>query len=390
MKKILIVLTGMYYGGMERVSFITRDILLESNYKVDFVTLFTGDPDYKPGFKYVSLNCEIRKSKIGKIFVTFQRIHRMKKYKRKTKPDCVLTFGKSPAFSNIMSKGNEKIFVGIRSYDWLEEHNYGFLLEKYMYRKADKVISVSKLIQSDAENTFNLEKRKSFYLYNPYDCEMINNRALEKIDEFDIPTEKKIIVSVGRLEDQKGFYHLVKALSLLSEESKKGIKAYILGHGGKNGALKKLINALGLKNTIVLTGGQDNPYKFMKRADLYVMPSISEGFPNALVEAMAVGTPVLSADCKSGPREILSNDNIYKQAKGIEFAEYGILVRPMSDSKNYDAGCIEKCDRNLSSAIEKVLFNDDLLKDYGNRAKNRAKDFSYDSFKKKLLSIIES
>ena len=240
-KKILIVLTGMYYGGMERVSFITRDILLNANYDVDFVTLFTGNPDYQPGFEYVSLNCEIRKSKIGKIFVTFQRIHRMKQYKRKNKPDIVLTFGKSPAFSNIMLKGKEKVFIGIRSYDWLEEHNYGFFLDKYMYRKADKVISVSRLIQSDAEKVFNIEKKKSFYLYNPYDCEHINSRALESINEYDISEEKRIIVSVGRLEDQKGFYHLIKALSLLSEERKKSIQVYILGHGGRKDIIKKLI-----------------------------------------------------------------------------------------------------------------------------------------------------
>lgn len=386
MSKIVITIPGMYFGGMERVAFIARELLLGSGYDVELVTLFRGDPDYIPGFDYTCLECEVSPTKLGKVFTTLKRIRRLKQYKKFVKPDYVLTFGKSPSFCNVWSRCDEKIIVGIRSYDWLYSFYYGFHLEKLMYKKADKVVSVSKLIQLDAEKIFSIPSEKSTYLYNPYDLQVICNKAREKITEFDIPTDKKIVVSVGRLENQKGFYHLIKAISLL--DSKKDIKVYILGHGSKKDNLQELIKALGLEDIIILAGGQANPYKFMKKADIYVMPSITEGFPNALVEAMAVGTPVLSADCKSGPREILTEDDLYKCTKGVEYGKYGILVEAMTDSRNYDYKCIEKCDEILAEALQELLTNSEILREYGERAQERAAMFSYDMFKERLLELL--
>ena len=387
MKKILITIPGMYFGGMERVAFIARELLLQYGYDVCLVTLFKGDPDYVPDFEYTCLGCEVSPSKIGKIFTTFKRIGALKKYKKEAKPDYVITFGKSPCFCNVWSKCGEKIIVGIRSYDWLEKYYYGFYLEKLMYKMADKVVSVSKLIQIDAEKIFAISPDKSSYLYNPYDIDLINVKASETITEVEIPSDKKVIVSAGRLEHQKGFYHLIKAISLM--KSRQDIRIYILGHGKQKKELERMIKELDLEDTVFLLGGQNNPYKFMKRADLYVMSSISEGFPNALVEAMAVGTPVLSSDCKSGPREILTEADLYKCTETIEYGEYGVLVTAMTDSKNYDISSIEKCDMVLAEAMD-VIINDTVsLIEYGNKAQERAKVFSYEVFGKKLLELLD-
>lgn len=389
MSKILIVLPGMYYGGMERVAFITREILIKKGYTVELVTLFKGDPDYTPDFEYTSLNCEIKNSKLGKVINTFQRMYCMSKFKKIIKPDIVLTYGKSPAFVNVFTKGAEKVFVGIRSYDWLERFYYGYTLEKLMYKRADKVVSVSKLIQMDAEKKFSIPDGKSFFLYNPYDLDVIQKKAEEPIVETEIPKGKRIIVSAGRLENQKGFYHLVKAIALLSQAKRDGLCVYILGHGSKMGELQELIRQLKLEGCILLLGGQSNPYKFMKCADLYIMPSISEGFPNALVEAMAVGTPVLSADCKSGPREILTDEKLEKRTRGVEYGAYGILFEEVTDSRIYTADTIEECDRIMAKAISDVLWDRNLLDEYGLKAQERVSEFSYETYTNNLLRIIE-
>ena len=387
MKKVMITIPGMYFGGMERVAFIARELLLKKGYEVQLVTLFRGDPDYIPDFEYICLGCEISSSKIGKIFTTFRRIIELKKYKKEFKPDYVLTFGKSPSFCNVWSRCSEKIIVGIRSYDWLDNYYYGFHLEKLMYKMADKVAAVSQLIQLDAEKVFAISPEKSSYLYNPYDIELINKRAIETITELDIPANKKVVVSAGRLEHQKGFYHLIKAVSLM--KNKDDIVVYILGHGKQKDVLQKMIVELDLESKVFLLGGQTNPYKFMKRADLYVMSSISEGFPNALVEAMSVGTPVLSSDCKSGPREILTNEDLYKRTIGIEYGEYGVLVEAMTDSRNYDAFSIEKCDEVLAEALDNMICDTERLVKYGEKAQIRVGAFSYEVFGEKLEALFD-
>ena len=156
-KKIMITIPGMYFGGMERVAFIARELLLDSGYDVKLVTLFRGDPDYIPNFEYTSLGCEVSPSKVGKILTTFKRIHKLKQYKKLERPDYVLTFGKSPCFCNVWSRCNEKIIAGIRSYDWLTNYYYGYHLEKMMYHRADKVASVSKLIQANDKSLFDFQ-----------------------------------------------------------------------------------------------------------------------------------------------------------------------------------------------------------------------------------------
>ncbi|HAP9730535.1 TPA: glycosyltransferase, partial [Enterococcus faecium] len=177
MKKVTILIPGMYYGGMERVAFITRQILLKNNYNVSFVTLFDNDADYQPNFEYLSLKCDIKPSKFGKVINIFKRVYKMKSVKKKLKTDITISFGQSCNLVNVLSKRDDKVYVGIRSYDWLFQYIFHYYVDKFVYKKADAVVSVSQLIKRDAENIFNFNKDKSYFLYNPYDLELINNKS---------------------------------------------------------------------------------------------------------------------------------------------------------------------------------------------------------------------
>lgn len=389
-KRIFIVIPGMKFGGMERVSFIMRDILIKHSYDVYLITLYDKNPDYHPDFEYYSLKGDVNNSKLGKVFSSFKRVINMKKIKKKFNPDLVITFGINCAFVNIFSKGKEKLYIGIRSYDWLYKYTYSYNIDKYIYQKADKVISVSKLIKSEAEKKFNISSNKSYYLYNPYDLKLINNKANEEIKDLDLNKlkNKKVIISVGRLENQKGFYHLIKAINNINTKIKDQIVLLIIGNGTKKEMLEKMIIQNNLSETIYLLGGKSNPYKYMKMADLYIMPSITEGFPNALVEAMCLGLPVLSSDCKSGPREILTDLSFKEKIESIYFGKYGVLIEEMSDSKDYNINNIEKCDIILSKAIEKIIFDEKTLKKYSKLSKKRASLYTYDLFEKNLINIL--
>ena len=114
--------------------------------------------------------------------------------------------------------------------------------------------------------------------------------------------------------------------------------------------MKKFSNELGLNNKVLFLGFKDNPYKYMRIADVFVLSSKWEGFGNVIVEAMASGTPVISTNCNSGPSEIINNN------------ENGVLV-PVGDSER------------LSHNIIELLCNQDLRNKYILKGSERAEDF---------------
>src|SRR5699024_8973667 len=145
-------------------------------------------------------------------------------------------------------------------------------------------------------------------IYNFYDIEKILELSKEPLTVQDAKIfENPTIVTVGRLAEQKGQWHLIRALNKVKKEIP-DVKLIILGEGELEDYLKKLVNDYKLTENVHFLGFQKNPFKYITKSDMYVFPSLYEGFPNALAEGMVCGLPVISSDCESGPREILSPD----------------------------------------------------------------------------------
>lgn len=178
-------------------------------------------------------------------------------------------------------------------------------------------------------------------------------------------TEGRILVSMGREDVVKGFWHLLKSFALV-HEALPDTKLLIIGQGEYT-AYKELASALGIDDAVCFTGLKRNPYPYLKKSSLYVLTSYNEGFPNALVEAMALGVPAIATDCMTGPKEILGK-------------EYGILVPNMSPEADFEPQHITDEERMLAEKIISLLEDGEKMAHYREMARKRAGDYTTESY----------
>ncbi|HEX4604218.1 MAG TPA: glycosyltransferase, partial [Candidatus Angelobacter sp.] len=138
-------------------------------------------------------------------------------------------------------------------------------------------------------------------IYNPVDAEMIAYMAAAAANPFTAPGPN--LVAAGRLRKEKGMDLLLDALPAILQRVP-GAHLTILGEGPLEARLKKQAVSLGINSAVSFMGFQANPWLYLKYADVFVLPSRYEGLPNAVLEALALGTPVVATDCPGGIREI--------------------------------------------------------------------------------------
>jgi len=171
------------------------------------------------------------------------------------------------------------------------------------YRRARRVVAVSAGVADDLAQFGALPPGQVQVIHNPVFSTDLDSLAARAPDHaWFAPGGPPIVLAAGRLHRQKGFDTLLRAFAQVRAET--DCRLIILGEGEERSALETQAEALGLRYDIDLPGFHPNPFALMARAGAFVLSSRWEGFPNALVEAMACGAPVVATDCPSGPREI--------------------------------------------------------------------------------------
>jgi glycosyltransferase involved in cell wall biosynthesis len=175
---------------------------------------------------------------------------------------------------------------------------------RLFYRFVDRIVAVSEGVAHDVVAISGLPRDRIAVVRNPVVTSELPNLAAQPVDHpFFAPGQPPVILGAGRFTRQKDFPTLIRAFAKL--RAGRPCRLVILGEGRSRGALEALAAALGVEKDVSLPGFIGNPYAYMAKARLFVLSSAWEGSPNVLTEAMAVGTPVVSTECPSGPREIL-------------------------------------------------------------------------------------
>jgi glycosyltransferase involved in cell wall biosynthesis len=388
-------------GGAERVISRLTQILKKQGHDVYTMLSDAQGAAYHLEGTVIDFGVPKGKTFFQKCIVLLLRIKNVKRYKRDYSFDVTISFLDGSNLVNILTRKEPgKTFASIRNHLSSEIVNTprfyrAFYIWGYsrLYRKADGVISVSRAIARDMEVTFHIPPNKSSVLYNPYDSQDIITESKSSPSEDYIAfcsNKDKIICSIGRMQYQKGYWHLLKIFSVLAKRNP-NIGLLIIGTGEQEGKIHELAKTLCIQDNIYFAGYQKNPFSYMKYCSAYVLSSLFEGFPNAMVEAMGLGLPIIAADCQTGPREILAPElSIDSLTVDTSYAaSYGILMPPLVSDEDWGPQVYVE-EIFWADTIGNFLDNESSLLNYKVKSITRFNAFSYDACFQALMQILES
>ena len=369
---LLIFCISLNKGGAERViSLMLNKFIQDEDICLHLILMEDGiDYDLPTSINMTILNKNY-KSGVRKLielpFVAWQ----LSKYLKENKIDTVMSFLYRPNYVNILAKflgTKHKSIINIRSTTsrYLNEGLLGkinLFLVKLLFNNADLIVSNSQGVENDLKTLMSITT-KTKVIHNPVDLDFINEKK-ETCDDipFHFDKQKKYIISVGRLIPLKRNKDLIDAFHTLQNKDD-DLQLILLGEGKLKNKLIEYCKKLQIQKKVHFLGNVTNPFYYLYKSDLFVMTSEIEGFPNVVVEAMACGLPVISSDCKSGPREILGDN------------KYGLL---------YPVGDVEA----LRKHMQYYLYNENINPGQIKQAEmKRLKDFKIEKIMKEFESIL--
>ncbi|MBK1896951.1 glycosyltransferase [Chryseobacterium paridis] len=225
-------------------------------------------------------------------------------YRRK--PDIVFSgFGEVNAYLSLFIKLFPKTKFIARETNVVSEHVTRKEIRFFynFYNNYQQIIAQSDDMMKDLTKNFNIKPNKIVKINNPVDFDFIDRKLISSTKPECFKYNYKNVVAIGNLSSRKGFDNLLKVFSRLKNEN---ILLHILGDGKDREILHQMKDFLGLKH-VFFHGRQENPYQFLKYADLFILSSRYEGFPNVLLEAGACGTYALANNCPGGINEIIQH-----------------------------------------------------------------------------------
>lgn len=394
--KILFVIPSLADGGQEKAGMVL------TNYLSQFhdVTVVAFEPasatDYNYQSKIKRIEVKRADSTTGKIKVVLQRIKALKKIKKEIQPDISIAFGPTAMLVNSLSRGKDKKISSIRQS--LSKLTANTFLNKLLFSISGKLVPVHDGINKELEALYGI--KNNLFAYNGYDLQQLAADAQLPVEEnYSSFFNGNVIAHLGRFDNQKCNWQLVKAYCI-AREKRPGLKLLLVGYiDVSNPANRNIydfcINYLEAKGCkvckptdavtnlegydVLMPGFRKNPHKYLAKANLFAFPSAWEGFPNALVEAMVCGLPVISADCPTGPAEILKDKN----------ESYGILMPVFDFHFNQNDMTVNDIHQQWADKILQLISDKEQMEFYKAQSLKRVKDFSVEKSCKKWLQIIE-
>lgn len=343
------LIPNLGFGGAQRVFAEQAKLLAEKFDVVECAFNLDDGHVYCTGNRLVSLDVPAGNNIFFKILFLLKRCWKLYKLKKKEKPAITISHLEGADYVNILSAGSgRKLLVvhGSKLYDDEMNRTFGMLRKKillpFLYKFSDQIVTVSEGIKDELIQYYHLAPDRITTIYNFFSLEELKEKAAEPLN-FPIKGKNTFrLITSGRLalqKNQRTLFYILKAL----KEKKNNVRVnlFLIGKGPLKQNLLEECKRLGLQIQevekefaldevdVYFLGYQENPFKFYKYMDAFLLPSAWEGFPMALGEAMALGLPVLASDCPTGPAEFIApnwrkgNEDISDYPK---VTPYGVLL----------------------------------------------------------------
>ena len=346
-KKICIVVSSLGGGGAERSSALLSHILDGLGYDIHIVSVLDRI-DYS--YKGTLFNLGKIKKEDSSIFGRINRLFIFKKYLKKNNIEIVIDArSRVQAYREFLVAKfiyTLPVIYVLHNYNYKKAFTSYRWLNTYLY-KNKKMVAVSKAAEDNYRKTYALKNITT--IYNSFDFENIRKNADQKADN-DL---SNYIIYFGRLDDEHKNLKLLFDAYKLSNLSQQNIKLLVLGGGPDEADLITYTRTIKINEYVVFNDFEKNPYPYIKNSLFSVLTSRYEGFPMAIPEALALGVPVVSVDCKSGPNEVVVNEYNGLLVENHNAQAFANAMNRMIEDKNLYLHCKE----NAKSSVLHLSLN---------------------------------
>ena len=297
MKSLLLIASSLQMGGLQRAVVNVSDYFVSNGYEVKILLLYKQKRFYETNKNIEIIEPARKYSKYFKFLYYIYAVIFLRKEIQRVHPNRILSFGEltNPIVLLSTLGTNFPVYISDRSSPLRKQGILIRLLSKFVYGKSKGIIAQTKIAATIKQKQYG----------SAVTIKVIPN-ILRTVKRFETE-RKKIILAVGRLYYIKGFDRLIKAFTLIADQCAEW-NVHIIGSGPEAESLNLLIENNNLKSRILILPESKDIDLYLNSSKIFVMPSRSEGFPNALCEAMTAGLACLSFDFVAGPSEIITNE----------------------------------------------------------------------------------